>query len=309
MSISDSTGKLVDTFTDFFKTRVSSKLGGTFLLSWILFNWELIYYFFATIDSGSIKILRIKEYLIFTDVFCYPLGIAFLYVIFYPIFAEIGEFLWTFNQNFVKRRAKLFLEGKIPISPQEKRTLLSLIRETSEKHKADIEEKDQQISSLEALLVDSTGQDFPKTDIESKSKEPDGSLNSEAMNVNQESLSKIFRSDDGRHLVRDWLAKLLHLDKDNPIHKQELNENYSVFVDITAMYPKPWTPQSVKGYNPDRTSQYPVQKTTAVALKLSKLNVLDKGKDSYSSAQPAFELSESSRLELNMIFLGLDQDE
>lgn len=83
------------------KYRISNPLGIAFVFSWIIFNWQAVYYFMFSDDKASVKITYLQKIYVtdagydLSDLFWCPLGAAILYLIIAPIISNIATGLWS----------------------------------------------------------------------------------------------------------------------------------------------------------------------------------------------------------------------
>lgn len=277
MSLSSSAGDLVDTVTSLFKSRVSSKFGGAFAIFWLIFNWEFLYFLLLADHSVERKINYIElHFLSTTDVFCYPLFYTLLYVSIFPLIAEAAETVWNFNQQIVKRRGRMLIEGSVPLGKEEKRALYKMVHDTEMRYRELLNEKDEEIESLRALIVDQTGtvDEANQSEIEAELEEPQEEEFIETLEIYDDTIPQILKSSFGRLLVEDWLAQILNLSKNNSVQKMELDDLSSILEAVLLSYPKPWLPVPVRSANGSHHGEYSREETSALASKLESKGIL-----------------------------------
>lgn len=310
MSISESTGNLIDTLTHVVKSRVSSKFGSAFLFSWLIFNWEFLYFLLLGDHTVERKLNYIElHFLSFHDVLVYPIIASSVYIILFPVLSESSEFCWNSIQQYISRKASMKLEGKIPLDEDDKRRIYNLIRQTESKYRDIIVEKDKEIATLQAVIVDETGSAKWK-DFEENVQEDD---RQSEIPVNIDAYSDIVRpivqSEDGRYLLTNWLADQFGLNKDNSLHKQELNEVYTIFQSIILELPESWRPKELKSAIPLDNRVFNKDKSNAMALKFVSKDLLSK---SIKNDALIYNLTERSLGALEDIFIKISnqsQDE
>jgi hypothetical protein len=302
MSLSDSTGNLIDEVTKLFRTRVSSKFGGSFCLFWIACNWEFLYFLMMSDKPVESKLNYIDiHFLDIKDVFVLPFGLTLVYVVLFPAVSEAVEAAWNIIQSNIRIRGQLKVEGTVPISPQKKNALLQLIANTKATHVAEIQEKDEQISALQLLIMDETGK---APQVATRKKSESNIKKNENLRINEKEFKEqcltLLETSNGRFILEDWLAKLFKLNKDHKTHRVELNTLYATMDSLLRAYPNTWKPKSLSSLDPYQKVNIAEVAVEGAALKLFSNGYIEAQADGLDAM---YALTDKAILAMNELYL------
>ncbi len=202
--------------------RLTSPLFGSFILSWLIWNWKIIYLTFF-IDSKLLNHTKIciienqysdLDYLIF-----YPLLSTILLITIIP-FISVGAFWVTSKFNSMKLKIKQENDNKQLLNIEQSLTIREEINNLKEKHQVIFNEKDSEINKLKAQLkiVKDNNSNHLKT-IEANNDE----LSSNRENIKQykkvlneniaklRTLKNLYKNDEQ---LNDFINKLIESNKD-----------------------------------------------------------------------------------------------
>lgn len=134
--------------------RISSPLSGAFFLSWIVWNWKLIYY----ITVGD-DILNVKERIAFIDAnfiniqnnLVYPFASAVVLIVLYPLFSTKAYEAWISYKTW-QRNIKNEAEKKRLLTYEQSYNLRLKLKNQEEEFEKIILEKDELNKSLRKRL-------------------------------------------------------------------------------------------------------------------------------------------------------------
>ncbi|MDT3334128.1 hypothetical protein Q4Q49_02370 [Shewanella sp. SP1S1-7] len=141
------------------KYRLSNPLGIAFVFSWIIFNWQAVYYFMFSNDTASSKItylqkiyLTDKGYDLSNLLWC-PLGASVLYLVVAPLVSNIATGLWSvIDQSCTALRLK-FVENATLMTNADKTKMYLALNKMKAEHASEIEKLRNEISGLQSLLT------------------------------------------------------------------------------------------------------------------------------------------------------------
>lgn len=134
--------------------RVSGPLFGTITVSWITWNWKIIY---LTIFVSESKICNNKiEYIVenysnFNTLIYYPLITTFVFITVVP-FISNGAFWINLYFRQWRSNKKLIIEEKKIMSQEKANSLKNELREKENEYEKIIEVKNEEISSLKSIV-------------------------------------------------------------------------------------------------------------------------------------------------------------
>ncbi|MFQ3230867.1 hypothetical protein [Reinekea sp.] len=136
--------------------RAVSPLMGSFVISWLLWNYKIILVLFSDLDlHETIKYIEITLYPTWNDFLptgvLFPLISALAYIFIYPYPAR-WVFRFTQTQQTINSNLKKEIEGKTLLTEDEARKLRLKINELEREFESIIEEKNQEISDLKTEL-------------------------------------------------------------------------------------------------------------------------------------------------------------
>ncbi|MEL4295862.1 hypothetical protein [Shewanella xiamenensis] len=132
--------------------RVSSPFISSFILSWCVFNYKILFILFSNMDTRykfyEIEVLQLQpqkilgfDFSFYPYVFLFPFLTAIFYTLVFP-FIEIGlTYVWMKGQKLVKS-TKVSIEDETPISQEKYTALLKKIRQMDRDYGDDLERKD-----------------------------------------------------------------------------------------------------------------------------------------------------------------------
>ncbi|MGI2068619.1 hypothetical protein [Shewanella baltica] len=141
------------------KYRLSNPLGIAFVFSWIIFNWQAVYYFMFSNDTASSKItylqkiyLTDKGYDLSNLLWC-PLGASVLYLVVAPLVSNIATGLWSvIDQSCTALRLK-FVENATLMTNSDKAKMYLALNKIKADHRNEITNLLNEISGLQHLLT------------------------------------------------------------------------------------------------------------------------------------------------------------
>jgi ABC-type cobalt transport system substrate-binding protein len=264
---------LFNTSTLAIKDRLASRFASSFAVAWIIVNWRLIYYFFGSDKTTEEKIQVIDKLYIPHELTLYwPLSLAILYILLYPFVSVFGDLVWTYFERIAKRKAGAILENKVPLFQEDKDALIRFVKSQTQTSKEAMRKKDDELESLQAILVNSgmlsseLKPNLVKSPYDDNDIGPDYELDSDILScVNTES---------GNFQIREWLAQEFDSDLDNAVQKKEIDQISCVFKSIIGDQPEHWRLRELK-YNLNGTSNIlSKQQVDSIALKLKKKDII-----------------------------------
>lgn len=277
--LTDRIDDYVSLFTERFNNRFIFSLG----LTWILWNWEIIYYFFQSLDSVDLKILWIKSEHTLED-FCYPLSIALLYSSSFPLVRNTLDFLWTGTDKLTKWLIYNYIDKKTFLTTEDRRRLLTDMNNQSKKHKEEIKSLEATLISYKNLL---TSEEVEKNPLAESDNIED--LTQEELNTNNSFddigvVKKLFVKEDSIYLIKKWIADNLKLSRDNAIHKKEVEIIFDILKSIADTSPSPW---KIREFNTAHGKQS-LQQVAAFLIKLKNVFLVEE------KTQNVYELSKDA---------------
>lgn len=148
-------------FDDFMKSvrlvlseRIANPLSGAFILSWLVWNWRLLYFFFSA-DANTSFDTRVSlvsfRYISWEYNLIYPLLSAAFLVVVYPLLTTEATRIWL---RYKKRLTdiKNKIEETQLLSVEQSRDLRLEIRKEQERTKKALEGKDEELKIAEKVL-------------------------------------------------------------------------------------------------------------------------------------------------------------
>lgn len=275
MDVVKSITNLFNDVFDTLKQRVSSPVIGTFFFSWLLFNWELVYYFLGSDEGVAHKINHIQlMYIDFTQNFCFPFTLTIAYLIFYPLVLNISNTVWVVVDSKSKSYFSKFTEKNAPISEEAQAKLFAHIRGREQEYKSVVRDKQRKINALNEALNVQTGElTRLKKKLGLDTTLSDESTTKSILQINntivggesiiperrsdnelERDISSVLNSVDGNYLLDDLIATKMELEKDDQIHKRELLASKEILLKLIGSYPEPWPVKEIKGVSSDGRS-------------------------------------------------------
>lgn len=219
------------TMSEHIKYRLNNPLGIAFVFSWIIFNWQAVYYFMFSDDAASAKITYLQKiYLTNTEydlsnLFWYPLFASVLYLVFAPLVSNIATGLWSvIDQSCTALRLK-FVEKATLMTNADKAKMYLALNKIKADHEAEIEKLRNEISGLQSLLTLEREITSP-SDIETPSDIERKKLN-DLINLDYEGLKVGFENSSIRDyvpLTRELMLGLLNKNLTNDQRSKMLKE-------------------------------------------------------------------------------------
>ncbi len=272
MDVLKSIGDLLFSTLEAAKERAKSPLVGTFVLAWLIFNWQLVYFLlFADLDTThKIRHIDIK----YADIcfnLIYPLLTTAGYIVFYPLISNLANIAWISMDKLGRFISNYVLEKRVPLSREESAMLYQQMRAREESYRKELADKQALIDSLYAALSEQgimierneSDVDFkPASGMQEKLTETDTLL--------LDNPAEILNDKDSSFYIKDLIASRMELDKNDPIHSRELSAYYEIISQLLKCYPEPWTAKelNLKEENTRLSEGYAV----AYAKKLAKKN-------------------------------------
>lgn len=130
--------------------RISSPFSGAFVLSWLVWNWKLIYYI-ITVESKIPFDTRVQfiqsNYIIWEVTLLYPVLSAAFFVIFYPFITTGAMYIWLKHKKW-QNEIRDEIEKKQLLTFEQSTELRFQIRSQAEKFEKMLQEKDEEIKLL-----------------------------------------------------------------------------------------------------------------------------------------------------------------
>jgi hypothetical protein len=150
-TVTDAFNSLAQNFND----RIRSPIGGAFFFSWLVFNWQFVYYFIVQVDTAENKIKHITySYIDIKYLLCYPAAAAVAYILLFPVISNVSTLVWTVIDKWLKTFNAKIIENKVPISKEEQEVLYGLMHDQNKKHKKEKDKLQDQINALNAVFND-----------------------------------------------------------------------------------------------------------------------------------------------------------
>lgn len=135
--------------------RVSSPFISSFILSWCVFNYKILFILFSDMEVRykfyEIELLQMQPQNLITMpvvgwqfypcTFLYPLLIAFFYTLVFPFFEAKLFSVWLKGQKAIKS-IKVTIEDETPVSQEKYTSLLKQLRHMSREYADDLARKD-----------------------------------------------------------------------------------------------------------------------------------------------------------------------
>jgi hypothetical protein len=264
---------LFNTSTLAIKDRLASRFASSFAVAWIIVNWRLIYYFFGSDKATEEKIRVIdKLYTPIELTFCWPLFLAISYIILYPFVSVYGDLAWTYFESIAKRKAKAILENKVPLFQEDKDALIRFVKSQTQTSKEAMRKKDDELESLQALLVNSG---MLSSELKPNSVEIPPYDNNFGHDYELDStVLSCVNKEAGNFQIREWLAQEFDLDLDDALHKKEIDQMSSMVKNIIRAHPVEWVAKQYKFDLNGTAYNLNQQQVNSFALKLEKKDII-----------------------------------
>lgn len=285
MEVIKSISSLFGSTLEELKRRVSSPLAGTFFLTWLLVNWDFVYYFLFSESKVEVKISHIHNYFLsVSDTLGWPVFITIAYIIVYPLISSLSDAIWVFMERSGKQIASLFLEHYSVITREEQASLYRQMREKEEEYKAKIEElkkaNDALYTSVNTLSIQTEDE---RLEDEVSTEHNYSELPKEKVDRLKQiaSLKYSFDSVDGSYRLTDFVAKEFKLDKDDKYDSKDIMIIKQIIKNALIESPEPWYVKQVAIKKDGVNISFVDEHVKAVAKRLVRqqyLKVSEKGK-------------------------------
>ncbi|MEM6230132.1 hypothetical protein [Shewanella scandinavica] len=195
------------------KYRLSNPLGIAFVFSWIIFNWQAVYYFMFSNDTASSKItylqkiyLTEKGYDLSNLLWC-PLGASVLYLVVAPLVSNIATGLWSVIDKSCTALRLKFVENATLMTSADKDKMYLALNKLKEKHAAEVRTLREEISGLQSLLALHGENEAPNENKSGAADTTENIQESSMFEINRDHEEEIHRS-DGALIKLDRMTKL-----------------------------------------------------------------------------------------------------
>lgn len=150
--------------------RLTSPLAGTFALSWLVWNWGLVYYVIIGDETRNVieRIDYIKEnFLSVKYILVFPFISVLFLILIYPFIANLAyRVMLMFNKE--KRKIKIKIEDEQCLMIKESIEIRNEIRKQTEKYQDFNKQKEEKIKKLEQEIVIYKRNMIKQKDLENK---------------------------------------------------------------------------------------------------------------------------------------------
>lgn len=149
--------EVVDGIRNFINERLSSPLLGTYLISWPIWNYQVLLYAFS--DLGVEEKIGKIDYVLFSSSeamqhsFGVPLLVALAYVFVLPLPSSLA-LGFTLGWNQLNRRIRQYIECHALMSKEEAKMILSGASKKHDELEEKVAKQAQQLDRINALLTD-----------------------------------------------------------------------------------------------------------------------------------------------------------
>jgi len=256
--------------SEFLRERLASRLASAYAVSWLVYNWRLVYYFInSNADTETkINIIDIK-YIDNPYTYLLPLLFAFGYIILYPPLSALADFFWTMLDNFPRRKFKAFLEGRVPLFEDDRVAMFKYVHAQSEKAKEEIKHKNNEIASLRALLANSG---IPNSEIENA----ENNSNDDENPYDYDSFidTKALNSENTVYFLRRWVSSKFYLSLNNSVHQVEVDRIVLVIQSIAQSHPEPWKIKPLTLNKDGKNQNLSIEMVESIVLKLASVGMI-----------------------------------
>lgn len=229
------------------KDRLVTPIGSAFFASWLLFNWEVLYYFVRADGEPTEKISFIQNNMTsWEDGFWLPLVIASGFCLTYPAIRNFGNMLWSLSDNNSGRLTDSILKKANRLTTEDQRKLLEMMEERTKAHREEISEKDAEIKELKGLV---NKLNVAKSERSVTSKEDSIDSETNFKNFSSNELTSLLRMTEGQHQTKKYIASKLLMDVDEHAHKNELSSAEKVIEYVCKEHPDGWIVADIKTPN------------------------------------------------------------
>ena len=229
------------------KDRLVTPIKSAFFASWLLFNWEVLYFFIRADGAPSEKISIIKNDMTgWQDGFWLPLLVASLFCITYPAIRNFGNMLWSLSDNNSGRITDTILKKANRLTLEDQEKLLVLMEERARAHQEEMSEKDSEVKELKNLV---SKLNVAKSRNETTSDENSISSDSNFINFSSNELTSLLRMTEGHHQTKKYIASKLLMDIDELAHKNEITSAEKIIEHVCKEHPEGWIITDIKTPN------------------------------------------------------------
>lgn len=230
--------------------RVNNPLGAAFIFSWIIINWQAIYYFIFSDKTSHVKIEFLRGlYLVqevsnkanekvinYSDLIWWPLLLSTLYIVLGPIISNLATAIWTLvDKNASAIRLKL-IQQKTFITIEERDQMYQAFEGVKSQYNEEINKLETEIRSLRkiASLQNDIKTQEHKGSIESEVNSRGNNLEAnytviggieapnEILTNRQDLYEKVFLKSN-THAVEQWIAQNFDLSVDHQPHLPKIS--------------------------------------------------------------------------------------
>ncbi|MEI5637579.1 MULTISPECIES: hypothetical protein [unclassified Pseudoalteromonas] len=272
MDVLKSIGDLLFSTLEAAKERAKSPLVGTFVLAWLIFNWQLVYFLlFADLDTThKIRHIDIKYADIWFNLI-YPLLTTTGYIVFYPLISNLANIAWISMDKLGRFISNYILEKRVPLSREESARLYQQMRAREESYRKELADKQALIDSLYAGLSEQgVSVEHKESDVEFKPTSGMQERLNETDSLLLDNPDEVLKNTDSSFYIKDLIASKMELDKNDPIHSRELSGYYEIISQLLKCYPEPWSAKEL--VLKDENMKLNEAHAVAYAKKLAKKN-------------------------------------
>lgn len=312
--------EVVKPITNFFgsaldelKRRINSPLAGTFLLAWLVVNWDFVYYFLFSEAKVETKISHINNYFLsLHDTFFMPVYLTIAYIGVYPLITSLSDAVWIFMDRLGKKIASFFLEKYSVITKEEQAILYRQMRQKEEEYAEKIAElekaNDALYSSVNALSIETDEENNQPQGAESLSGEKiqNGNVDSNKLNKSKVYFKKraierkrFFDTTDGDYFLTDLISKEMHFDKDDKYDSNELLLIKLIFMNTLESNPEPWYVKGLEARRDGRVITFAGDHVKAITNRLIRKELLEEANTERLSVLPSLAFLEKLDMHLN----------
>jgi hypothetical protein len=219
--------------------RVNNPFGAAFAFSWVIVNWEAIYFFLFSNLETTKKITYLKAlYQICTEqkpgiceystnylpLLVWPASAAILYLFLGAIISNLATGIWIFldkNSNAIKDK---FIEGKTFITEDERDEMYNTFNNIKSEYKENIAKLNTEINSLRKIVtlsedkekeIDNTYHESQFSNHSNNTIEDDREKNQK---ISSSELAEQFGKNSNKHAIEQWICNTFDYDIDFPLH-------------------------------------------------------------------------------------------
>ncbi|WP_065188393.1 hypothetical protein [Shewanella woodyi] len=143
--------------------RINNPLGAAFIFSWIIVNWQAVYFFFFSDQKAEEKLSFLKSlYAVANDtgttsinyntLIWWPLFAAIGYLVLAPAISNIATTIWTWVDKYCSSKRMSFLEKTVFITPEERDQMYLSFEGVKTQYRDQIKDLKSEIYSLRQIV-------------------------------------------------------------------------------------------------------------------------------------------------------------